>query len=120
MVRPKLDGTSGTYYYKIWENSSNVTQANAFKDSVHTMAVLEASLASKTTTAAISVVFTGILSGMAVASAGILSPAAIAAIISTAALTGTAATAGVEVANQNNNCMMAIDACYYATDNMHF
>jgi hypothetical protein len=105
---------------KIWENSSNVTQANAFKDSVHTLAVLETSFASKTTTAGVSALFAGILSGMAVASAGILSAAAIAALISTASLTGTAATAGREVANQNNNCMMAIDDCYYATDNMHF
>ena len=62
----------------------------------------------------------GMLTGFAIGSGGLLAPAAIAAIVTATGATGAAYVAGEAVGTQCNNCMLAIDAVYYATDNMHF
>lgn len=113
------EGT-GRYYFKVWENTSNDTELSAFAESVDSLADKEAKLANKVSTAKFGAFVSGLLTGYAVATGGALAPAAIAAIIVTAQISGDAVEAANVVANQCNSCMGDIEDLYYATDNMHF
>jgi len=120
LQRPRNDGTSGRYYFKCYANSSNSTELATFKTEVNTLSNNEATFRTLTTTSTLANLGAGFIAGFAIASAGILSAAAITAIVAAAGATGAAVAAGEAVGTQCNNCMLAIDAVYYATDNMHF
>lgn len=121
LERPKAkeEGT-GRYYFECYENSSNESELELFRDEVSTLASNEVTLRGKTTTAMATSFFTGLLAGFSVASGGILAPLAITTLIATVGLTGDAMVAAEIVAIQCNDCMYAIEDVYWATDNMHF
>jgi hypothetical protein len=120
LYRPRNDGTSGTYYFKIYENASNTSQANNFMSNVNTLSNKEAAYYAAATATVVAATFAGFMVGFATGTAGALAPAAIAAIVAAAGAAGAAAVAGQAVGTQCNNCMYAIDNVYYATNNMHF
>ena len=113
-------GAFSQYYFMVYENSSNEAELDKFYNGVNTLndrewdAVAAYSLALVTTAAS------GFISGMAVASGGILTPAVIASIVAATGATGNAAVALARIGTSCNDCLRAYMEVYHATDNMHF
>lgn len=120
LERPKTQKEgSGRYYFKLYENNSNTNQVRSFKNEVNTLSNKEAEFKNLTTLALLSSLGAGVISGFAVATAGLLTDAAIAAIVAATGASGTAAVAGKAVGTQCNNCMIAIEDVWHSTDNTH-
>ena len=120
LQRPKLDGTNSSFYYKTYLNDSNDSELETFKDEVDELSSREHELYIASSAAAINNLAAGYFTALAIASGGILAPAAIAAIVEAVAVTAGIAILCEKVIEQCNKCYYAIEAVYYATDNMHF
>ncbi len=119
LERPKESG-SGQYYFKCYENSSNNSELDDWRDNVDNLNDLEWAAVSSYGLALVTSAAAGFISGMAVATAGVLSPAAITSIVAAVGATGAAAVALSKVGTACNGCLLAYWDVYYATDNMHF
>lgn len=119
LERPKDDG-NGQYYFKVYENSSNEDELDVWFDAVNELNDQEIDAICDYGAALILAAIAGFLSGMSVASGGILTPTAVAAVIAAVGATGAAAVSIAQIATCCNECRLAIDDVYYATDNMHF
>ena len=120
LERPNDNSGSGQLYFKVYENSSNKKELNVWFDDVNALndkeweAVAACGLIVVTSAAA------GFLSAMDIASAGILTPAAITAVVAATGATGTGAVLLEQVGSMCNTCRLAYQDVYNATDNMHF
>lgn len=119
LERPKETG-SGQNYFMVYENSSNSSQLDSWFNSVNSLNDKEWQAVSSYGVALVTSAAAGFISGMAVASGGILTPGAITAIVAATGATGTAAVLLTQVGTQCNVCLRAYWNVYNATDNMHF
>lgn len=119
LERPKETG-SGQNYFMVYENSSNSSQLDSWFNAVNSLNDKEWQAVSSYGVALVTSAAAGFISGMAVASGGILTPGAITAIVAATGATGTAAVLLTQVGTQCNVCLRAYWNVYNATDNMHF
>lgn len=119
LERPDDDG-QGQRYFMVYENSSNDDELQAWFEAVNDLNDKEWEAVSVGGLGIVADCIAGFLSGMAVASGGILSPAAISAIIAAVGATGNASYVLAQVGTLCNVCMLAYQDVYNATDNMHF
>lgn len=121
LQRPKMksEGT-GAYYFKCWENNSNSAKLTAFESAVKNLSQKEADLAGAAGAEAAALFITGILGFFISGGITALAAPAVAALMAACDFAGPAITAGKAVTLQCTNCYEAIEAVYYATDNMHF
>lgn len=119
LERPKETG-SGQNYFMVYENSSNSSQLDSWFNAVNSLNDKEWQAVSSYGAALVTSAAAGFISGMAVASGGILTPGAITAIVAATGATGTAAVLLTQVGTQCNVCLRAYWNVYNATDNMHF
>lgn len=104
----------------VYENSSNSSQLDSWFNAVNSLNDKEWQAVSSYGVALVTSAAAGFISGMAVASGGILTPGAITAIVAATGATGTAAVLLTQVGTQCNVCLRAYWNVYNATDNMHF
>ena len=119
LERPKETG-SGQNYFMVYENSSNSSQLDSWFNAVNSLNDKEWQAVSSYGVALVTSAAAGFISGMAVASGGILTSGAITAIVAATGATGTAAVLLTQVGTQCNVCLRAYWNVYNATDNMHF
>lgn len=119
LERPDDDG-DGQRYFMVYENSSNETELDAWFDAVNALNDKEWEAVSSYGVALVTSAAAGFISGMAVASGGILTPGAITAIVAATGATGAAAVLLTQIGTCCNVCRMAYQDVYNATDNMHF
>lgn len=119
LERPKETG-SGQNYFMVYENSSNSSQLDSWFNAVNSLNDKEWQAVSSYGVALVTSAAAGFISGMAVASGGILTPGAITAIVAATGATGTAAVLLTQVGTQCNVCLRAYWNVYNAADNMHF
>jgi hypothetical protein len=115
--RPK---GSGQGYFMAYENKSNSTQLNSYFDKVNTLNDKEWTAISLSGVALVSSAGAGFASGIAVASGGLLTPAAIAGIVAATGATGASAIAISAVGTQCNSCELAYWNARNTSDNLHF
>ena len=119
LERPNDDG-KGQLYFMVYENSSNEDELDAWFDAVNALNDKEWEAVSSYGVALVTSAAAGFISGMAVASGGILTPGAITAIVAATGATGAAAVLLTQVGTCCNVCRLAYQDVYNATDNMHF
>jgi len=119
LERPQETG-SGQYYFRVYENSSNTNQLDKWFDAVNTLNDKEWQVVTSYGVALVTSAAAGFISGMAVASGGILTPGAITAIVAATGATGTAVTLLTQVGTQCNVCLRAYWNVYNATNNIHY
>lgn len=119
LERPDDDG-KGQRYFMVYENSSNEEELDAWFDAVNALNNKEWEAVSSYGVALVTSAAAGFISGMAVASGGILTPGAITAIVAATGATGAAAVLLTQIGTCCNVCRMAYQDVYNATDNMHF
>ncbi len=119
LERPDDDG-SGQRYFMVYENSSNEDELDEWFDAVNALNDKEWEAVSGYGVALVTSAAAGFISGMAVASGGILTPGAITAIVAATGATGAAAVLLTQIGTCCNVCRMAYQDVYNATDNMHF
>ncbi|MCM1060987.1 MAG: geobacillin-26 family protein [Eubacterium sp.] len=120
LERPNDNSGSGQLYFKVYENSSNKTELNVWFDDVNALNDKEWEAVAACGLTVVASAAAGFLSVMDVASGGILTPAAITAVITATGATGTGAYLLEQVGTMCNTCRLAYQDVYNATDNMHF
>ena len=117
LQRPKDEG-SGQYYFMVYENSTNTNELDAFYDAVNALNTKEIEAIAACGVLFVTSAAVGFAAGTA--SGGLLSAAAIAAVVTATGATGAAAVKLTEMGNCCNNCLRAYLNVYNCTDNMHF
>lgn len=120
LERPDDNDGSGQLYFMVYENSSNEEELDTWFDAVNALNDKEWEAVSDCGLAIVSAAAAGFVSGMAVASGGILTAGAISTIVAAAGATGAAATTIAQIGTCCNVCRLAYNDVYIATDNMHF
>ena len=119
LERPKESG-SGQVYFMVYENSSNDSELDDWFNAVNTLNNKEWEAVSSYGVALVTSAAAGFISGMAVATGGVLTPGAITAIVAATGATGACAVLLTQIGTQCNVCLKAYWDVYNATDNMHF
>lgn len=105
LERPK--GAFSQYYFEINENSSNQNRLNTYRSAVDTLNTQEVKAISMGGTAMVTTAAAAFVSGMAVASGGVLTPEAIASVVAAVGANGAMAIEISEMGNCCNNCLYA-------------
>lgn len=119
LERPDDDG-SGQVYFMVYENSSNEDELDAWFEAVNALNDKEWEAVSACGVSMVTSFAAGFISGMAVATGGVLTPGAITAIVGAVGATGAAEVLLFQVGTCCNVCRLAYQDVYNATDNMHF
>lgn len=119
LERPDDDG-EGQRYFMVYENSSNEEELDAWFEAVNALNNKEWEAVSGYGVSLVTNFAAGVISGMAIASGGILTPGAITAIVAATGATGAAAVLLAQIGTCCNVCRMAYQDVFNATDNMHF
>lgn len=111
---------NGQGYFMTYENTSNSTQLNKFFSDVNSLNDKEWSAVTLYGVSLVASAGAGFASGIAVATGGTLTPAAIAAIVAATGATGAAAIALTAVGTQCNTCELSFWNALNASDNLHY
>lgn len=114
------NGAFSQYYFKVYENSSNSSSLNEWFNAVNTLNDREWEAIASCSLALVSDAAAGFISGMAIASGGILSPAAITSIATAVGATGVGIAKIVAVGTQCNAALLAYSNVMRTSDNFHY
>lgn len=114
------NGIWDQYYFKVYENSSNSSELDNWKDDVDALNAQEFVVIGAIGVSAYEIVKAAIFSHAAIASGGVLTAAAIDSIKSAVVATGTTGVAIGLLCTTYNNCAMSYEDVKRATNNIHY
>lgn len=114
------NGVFDQYYFKCYENSSNSSELSDWKDDVDALNAQEFVVIGAVGVSAYEIIKAAIISHAAIASGGILTAEAIDSIKDAVVSTGATGVAIGLLCTCYNNCAMAYQDVFNATDNKHY